>query len=67
MADNFNINAEIQKELNSLAPEENDINKIAKAMHRSLLMMSVRDAVMEMNQKKKEEKEEKRRKRRKKQ
>ena len=57
MAD-FNVNAEIQKELNSLAPEEKDINKIAKATHRSLLIMSVRDAIMEIRK----EEEEKRKK-----
>ena len=54
---NFDINVEIQKELNSLEPEEKDINKIMKATHRSLLMMSVKDAVMEIPKEEEEEKE----------
>ena len=54
----FSINNEINKQLNSLEPDETDIEKITKATHRSLLMMSVRDAVMEMREKKKDEKEE---------
>ena len=54
----FNIDNEINKQLNSLEPDETDIEKITKATHRSLLMMSVRDAVMEMREKKKDEKEE---------
>ena len=54
---NFDINVEIQKELNSLEPEEKDINKITKATHRSLLMMSVKDAVMEIPKEEEEEKE----------
>ena len=54
---NFDINVEIQKELNSLEPEEKDINKITKATHRSLLMMSVKDAVMEIRKEEEEEKE----------
>ena len=54
----FNVQNEIDKLMNSLEPEENDINKIAKVAHRSLLIMSVRDAVMEMREKKKEEEEE---------
>ena len=53
----FNIDNEINKQLNSLEPDETDIEKITKATHRSLLMMSVRDAVMEMREKKKDEKE----------
>ena len=53
----FNIQNEINKLMNSLEPEENDINKIAKVAHRSILIMSVRDAVMEMREKKKEEEE----------
>ena len=52
----FNIDNEINKQLNSLEPDETDIEKITKATHRSLLMMSVRDAVMEMREKKKDEK-----------
>ena len=54
----FNIDNEINKQLNSLEPDETDIEKITKATHRSLLMMSVRYAVMEMREKKKDEKEE---------
>ena len=54
----FSIDNEINKQLNSLEPDETDIEKITKATHRSLLMMSVRDAVMEMREKKKDEKEE---------
>ena len=42
----INIDEEIQKELNSLAPEENDVDKIAKMTHRSLLLMSVKNAVI---------------------
>ena len=60
MSQTINIQEEINKTLNSLDPEENDINKIAKATHRSLLLMSVKDAVMEMRDE--EEKEEKRKK-----
>lgn len=44
----INIDEEIQKELNSLAPEENDVDKIAKMTHRSLLLMSVKNAVITM-------------------
>ena len=44
----INIDEEIQKELNSLAPEENDVDKIAKMTHRSLLLMSVKNAVIIM-------------------
>ena len=51
----FNVQDEIDKLLNSLKPKENDVNKIAKVVHRSLLIMSVRDAVIEMREKKKEE------------
>lgn len=44
----INIDEEIQKELNSLAPEENDVDKIAKMTQRSLLLMSVKNAVIIM-------------------
>lgn len=44
----INIDEEIQKELNSLAPEENDVDKIAKTAHRSLLLMSVKNSVIIM-------------------
>ena len=52
----FNFDNEINKQLNSLEPEETDINKITTVTHRTLLMMSMRDAVMEMRDKKKDEK-----------
>ena len=39
----FDINAEIEKELNTLEPEEKDVSKIARATHRSLLMLSIKD------------------------
>ena len=52
----FNFDNEINRQLNSLEPEETDINKITKVTHRTLLMMSMRDAVMEMRDKKKDEK-----------
>ena len=53
----FNVQNKIYKLINSLEPEENDINKTAKVAHRSLLIMLVRDVVMEMREKKKEEEE----------
>ena len=53
----FNVQNEINKLLNSLEPEETDINKIAKVAHRSLLIMSVRDAVMKMEMEKRRKKE----------
>ena len=52
----FNINEKIQEELNSLNEQEDDVDKIAKLTHRSLLMLSVKDVVMEMKQKEKEKK-----------
>ena len=55
----FNINEKIQEELNSLNEQEDDVDKIAKLTHRSLLMLSVKDVVMEMKQKEKEKKEKK--------
>ena len=55
----FDINAEIEKELNTLEPEKKDVNKIARATHRSLLMLSIKDAVMEMREEKKENEENK--------
>ena len=55
----FDINAEIEKELNMLEPEEKDVNKIARVTHRSLLMLAIKDAVMEMREEKKENKENK--------
>ena len=53
----FNIQNEISKLLNSLEPEETDINKIANVAHRSLLTMSIRDAVTEMEMEKRRKKE----------
>ena len=52
----FKVQKGINKLSNSLEPEETDINKIAKVAHRSLLIMSVRDAVMEMEMEKEERK-----------
>ena len=52
----FNVQNEINKLLNSLEPEETDINKIAKVAHRSLLIMSVWDAVREMEMEKRRKK-----------
>ena len=53
----FNVQNEISKLLNSLEPEETDINKIANVAHRSLLTMSIRDAVTEMEMEKRRKKE----------
>ena len=53
----FNEQNEISKLLNSLEPEETDINKIANVAHRSLLVMSIRDAVTEMEMEKRRKKE----------
>ena len=55
----FNINEKTQEELNSLNEQEDDVDKIAKLTHRSLLMLSVKDVVMEMKQKEKEKKRKK--------
>ena len=54
----FNVQNEINKLLNSLEPEETDINKIAKVAHKSLLMMSIRDVAIEMKKRKKEKDDE---------
>ena len=53
----FNVQNEINKLLNSLEPEETDINKIANVAHRSLLIMPIRDAVTEMEMEKRRKKE----------
>ena len=53
----FNVQNEISKLLNSLEPEETDINKIANVAHRSLLIMPIRDAVTEMEMEKRRKKE----------
>ena len=55
----FNVQNEINKLLNSLEPEETDINKIAKVAHKSLLMMSIWDVAIEMKKRKKEKDDEK--------
>ena len=55
----FNVQNEINKLLNSLEPEETDINKIAKVANKSLLMMSIRDIAIEMKKRKKEKDDEK--------
>ena len=55
----FNVQNKINKLLNSLEPEETDINKIAKVAHKSLLMMSIRDIAIEMKKRKKEKDDEK--------
>ena len=54
MSQSIDIQEEINKTLNLLDTEENDVEKISKAAHRSLLLMLVRDAVMEMRVEKKE-------------
>ena len=50
----FKPHEEIQKLLNSLDKDETDINKITDVTHKCLLIMSVRDAAILMNGKKKE-------------
>ena len=40
----FKPEEEIEKLLNSLEPEENDVDKISKVAHKYLMVMSVRDA-----------------------
>ena len=47
----FSPNDEIQKLFNSLEPDETDINKIADVTHKCLLIMSVRDAALIINNK----------------
>ena len=49
----FNVDNELQKLFNSLEPDETDITKIADVTHKSLLIMSVRDAATVINSKKK--------------
>ena len=48
----FNVNDELQKLFNSLEPDETDVTKIADVTHKSLLIMSVRDAAMIIKSKK---------------
>ena len=50
MALNFDVNAEIQKELESISDEETDVNKLAAVTHWTLLMLSVKDTVIQMPQ-----------------
>ena len=52
MSQSIDIQEEINKTFNSLDPEEKDVEKISKAAHRALLLMSVRDVVMEMREEK---------------
>ena len=51
------IDHEIQKLLNSLEPDETDVNKIADVTHKCLLLMSVRDATLLTNNSSAEEEE----------
>ena len=46
-----NLDDEIQKLFNSLEPNETDVNKIADVTHKCLLVMSVRDAALIINNK----------------
>ena len=55
MTATFKPDEEITKLLNSLEPDENDIDKISKVTHKCLMVMSVRDATIIMNNKKKED------------
>ena len=48
----LNVDYELQKLFNSLEPNETDITKIADVTHKSLLIMSVRDAAMIINSRK---------------
>ena len=48
MALNFDVNAETQKELELISDEETDVNKLATVTHRTLLMLSVKDTVIQM-------------------
>ena len=58
MALNFDVNAEIQKELESISDEETDVNKLAMVTHRTLLILSVKDTVMQMRQEEQQRKKE---------
>lgn len=49
----FNPDNEIEKLLNLLDPEENDIDKISDVTHKCLIIMSVRFATVVINNKKK--------------
>ena len=56
MATTFNPQDEINKLLNALEPEKNDIKKITDVTHKSLMILSVTDAAKVINNKKKDEK-----------
>ena len=58
MALNFDVNAEIQKELESISDEETDVNMLATVTHRALLMLSVKDTVIQMRQEEQQRKKE---------
>ena len=51
MTETTDFDDEIQKLFNSLEPDETDINKIADVTHKCLLIMSVRDAALLINNK----------------
>ena len=55
MTATFKPDEEITKLVKSLEPNENDIDKISKVTHKCLMVMSVRDATIIMNNKKKED------------
>ena len=48
----FNVDYELQNLFNSLEPDETDVTKIAEVTHKSLLIMSVRDAATVINSRK---------------
>ena len=52
----FRPEEEITKLIESLDPDENDIEKISKVTHKCLMVMSVRNAAMIINNKKKKDK-----------
>ena len=52
----FKPDDEIEKLLNSLDPEENDIDKISDVTHKCLMIMSVVSAAVIINNKKNDEK-----------
>ena len=49
MTATFKPDEEITKLVKSLEPNENDIDKISKVTHKCLMVMSVRDATIIMN------------------
>ena len=48
----FKPDEEITKLLNSLDPDKNDIDKISNVTHKCLMVMSVKDATIAMNNRK---------------